>query len=371
MRKLPKLLPLVAAVQLAGPMAAADFVVTRYDDPVPGACLADDCSLREALVAANDDGLLDRIVLSAGVYAVNLAGAGDDAALTGDLDVVQDVEFVGAGAGLTVIDGTGLGEEIFFTKGNSSLDATWRDLTVRNSPKAGLVLTLGTFLLERCEIRQSGVTGTASGISASLFATVTVRETTIAGSTASGIQGSQATLTLDNATLTGNSQVELSVGGGTVVHCGHCTIADPGDSDFEIAIFSSTATFENSVVHGECFLSSATFTSNGGNLESPGHSCTFDHAADQEDVADLGLAALAGNGGGTRTMKPSGTSPLLGAATAAGCAAADQRGAPRPPDGDGCDSGAVERVDPDPPTPLFADGFEQGDPEAWTDALEG
>lgn len=366
MRKLSKLLPLVAAAHLAGPLAAADFVVTRYDDPVPDACLADDCSLREALIAANVDGFLDRIVLSAGVYSVNLDGIDDDAALTGDLDLVQDVEFVGAGAGLTVIDGTGLGEAIFFSKGNSGLEATWRDLTVRDAPKTGLVLTLGTFLVERCEIRDSGVTGTSPAIAASIFATVTVRDSTLAGSTASAIQASQVTLTVENSTLAGSAQTEITISGGTVLQCRHCTISDPGDGDFEVATFSSTATFENSVVAGDCFLSSSTLTSIGGNLESPGHSCTFDDAADQEDVANLGLGALASNGGGTRTLKPSDTSVLLGAATVAGCADADQRGAARPGDGAGCESGAVERVDLDPPTPLFADGFEQGDPEAWS-----
>ena len=80
MRKLQKLTPLLVAAQLAAPLAAVDYVVTRYDDPAPDGCLADDCTLREALIVANETGTLDRIVLSAGVYAVNLTGAGDDAA---------------------------------------------------------------------------------------------------------------------------------------------------------------------------------------------------------------------------------------------------------------------------------------------------
>lgn len=371
MRKLSKLTPLLVAAQLAAPLAAADFVVTRYDDPVPGACLADDCSLREALIAANAGSDLDRIVLSAGVYTVDLTGVDEDAAFTGDLDVVQDVELVGAGAGLTAIDGTGLGEAIFFTQGNSGLEATWRDLTIRNSPRAALNLALGTFLVERCEIRQSGTAGTFSGIFVSLFSTLTVRDTTITGSTAAGIQASQVTLTLENTTITANTQLEIGVSN-TTLNCRHCTLADSGDSDTEVLLSTGTAaTFENSVIDGDCFIGSATATSNGGNLESPGHTCNFVHAADFDDVTDLGLGALAANGGGTRTKKPSGTSPVLGAATVAGCVDGDQRGATRPPDGVGCDSGAVERVDPDPPTPLFADGFEQGNPEAWTEANGG
>lgn len=55
-----------------------------------------------------------------------------------------------------------------------------------------------------------------------------------------------------------------------------------------------------------------------------------------------GLAALAANGGPTKTIALSSSSPALGHARG-DCVAVDQRGAPRPTDG-ACDSGAFERT---------------------------
>jgi hypothetical protein len=40
---------------------------------------------------------------------LTLAGAGEDFAATGDLDITDSVTIIGAGAGSTVIDGGGLG----------------------------------------------------------------------------------------------------------------------------------------------------------------------------------------------------------------------------------------------------------------------
>ncbi|MEO7972359.1 MAG: hypothetical protein ABIU84_02130, partial [Thermoanaerobaculia bacterium] len=60
------------AVAAAAPAFAFDFIVTRYDDPVPDGCLVADCTLREAVIAANFANDDDRILLSAGVYAITL-----------------------------------------------------------------------------------------------------------------------------------------------------------------------------------------------------------------------------------------------------------------------------------------------------------
>jgi CSLREA domain-containing protein len=77
-----------------------------------------DCSLREAVQAANTDlavdacpagSGLDAIALGAGVYQISIAGPTEDLNLTGDLDVLNDpLNFTGAGSTLTVIDGGSL-----------------------------------------------------------------------------------------------------------------------------------------------------------------------------------------------------------------------------------------------------------------------
>ena len=78
--------------------------------------------------------------------------------------------------------------------------------------------------------------------------------------------------------------------------------------------------------------------------------------SDRTNVA-AGLAPLAANGGATRTHLPGAIA--IDAAVDAECLGDDQRGTPRPRDGDGdgfahCDIGAVEAGE----LAVFADGFE-------------
>ena len=47
---------------------AADLGVTRFDDPPPGECTDMDCSLREAIRAANANSDADTILLGMGTY---------------------------------------------------------------------------------------------------------------------------------------------------------------------------------------------------------------------------------------------------------------------------------------------------------------
>lgn len=46
------------------------YTVTRTDDPAPNGCQADDCSLREAVLAANVSAGFDSVVLAAGTYVL-------------------------------------------------------------------------------------------------------------------------------------------------------------------------------------------------------------------------------------------------------------------------------------------------------------
>lgn len=46
------------------------FTVTRFDDPAPNGCLVSDCSLREAVLAANALAGYDLVLLGTGTYAV-------------------------------------------------------------------------------------------------------------------------------------------------------------------------------------------------------------------------------------------------------------------------------------------------------------
>jgi hypothetical protein len=168
------------ATLAAEPALAFDFVPTRYDDPVPDGCLPADCSLREAVIDANAAADSDRILLSAGVYAIDLAGSGENAAATGDLDILQDTEIVGVAAGLTILDAAGLGEPLL-SSNQPGLDVALRRLTVSNSDVSGLQLGIGTYAIEECEIRDNGTNSGHHGIITSVGANLTLRRVSIVG----------------------------------------------------------------------------------------------------------------------------------------------------------------------------------------------
>lgn len=90
---------------------AAEITVTTTRDEISQ---NGNCSLREAILAANDDAAVDAcsagegtdtLILGAGTYRLEIEGIGDDRNLTGDLDVRDDLLIIGStGAESTVID---------------------------------------------------------------------------------------------------------------------------------------------------------------------------------------------------------------------------------------------------------------------------
>ena len=123
-------------VFLAPPSFAATFTVDSTTDAVDanigdGSCAtaANECTLRAAIQEANSDAVADIINVPAGLFELTLAGIGENAAATGDLDILQPVSVIGAGKGETKIDGQGM-DRVFHTTGN--IDVTLQDLTVQN-----------------------------------------------------------------------------------------------------------------------------------------------------------------------------------------------------------------------------------------------
>jgi CSLREA domain-containing protein len=109
--------------------------------------------------------------------------------------------------------------------------------------------------------------------------------------------------------------------------------------------------------------------SGSGNIDTDG-SCRLAGAADRAGV-DPELDPLADNGGPTATHALAPTSPAIDAGNSAICPATDQRGIPRPADGnaDGradCDVGAYEHVDlcPNDPRKIIPGACGCGEPDA-------
>jgi CSLREA domain-containing protein len=119
-----KRLPRVAIIALVTVMAAGlgftpaaravTITVTTTNDELDA---NGNCSLREAVLAANLDTIVDacevgsgadEISLTAGTYTLSIGGMGEDAALTGDIDITADLAVTGVGPGITIIDGGSL-----------------------------------------------------------------------------------------------------------------------------------------------------------------------------------------------------------------------------------------------------------------------
>ncbi len=88
----------------SGTAEAATFTVTKTADTADGTCDAD-CSLREAIIAANANAEADTVTVPAGIYSLTIWGADEDAALRGDLDITTEVAIVGGGREVTAIEG--------------------------------------------------------------------------------------------------------------------------------------------------------------------------------------------------------------------------------------------------------------------------
>jgi CSLREA domain-containing protein len=120
----------------AAPAMAADFVVTKTTDTHDGICNAD-CSLREAIVAANAQPGNDRIVLGNGLtYTLTIGPADLSGALSsqsGDLDIADGLIVDGNGS---TIDAAGL-DRVLDIQGNFSV--TIRQLTVRGGVASGFL----------------------------------------------------------------------------------------------------------------------------------------------------------------------------------------------------------------------------------------
>jgi CSLREA domain-containing protein len=92
--------------------SAATFTVSKGNDTNDGTCNAD-CSLREAIVAANATPAADTIVLGARTHTLSIAGPDEELAATGDLDLADEsvagkLTIRGAGTSASVVDGAGL-----------------------------------------------------------------------------------------------------------------------------------------------------------------------------------------------------------------------------------------------------------------------
>lgn len=375
---------LVSFLAAPGRALAADIVVTSRDDTA----IAGDglCTLREAIIAANNDANFNDCIGSGSFGADTITfldflfDAGNTLELGSTLPIITDADNL-------TIDGESDIHTLFGvskTNGNISGGGTMRvmilgsgaSLTLQNigisrgfaADGGGIVnrgtLTIinGTFLANRADNSGGGIAnGGTLTVTNSLFSfnsavgvdgggIVNSRMLTITKSTfefneaslGGGISNS-GTLKITNSTLVGN---KAAVSGGGITNFGAATLRG--------------TIMANSASGGNCFNAAGTLTDGGFNIDDDG-TCSLSAANNSLPNTNplLDPAGLKFNGGRNQTISLQSTSPAIDAISSAACTDADgspltedQRGSPRPLDGldedsiAGCDIGAYESNEP-------------------------
>ena len=253
---------------------AASFEVTTTDDgvdidPGDGVCatVAGECSLRAAIQETNALEGADLILLPGGVYLLTIAGAREDAAATGDLDILDDVVIEGIGAEFTLLDAGGIDRYFHAPSVSSAVSITLRALTIENGfatssafADGGAILVqlgdltiaeAGLFLNEAND--EGGAVSVAMG--GPLLVTGSVLRLNTAGRTGGAIESGVET-TLRDTTIADNS----SAGGG-----GGVRVKDSLLIGERVSVIGNVAAGEGgglAVFRGTLHLSNSTISEN-------------------------------------------------------------------------------------------------------------
>lgn len=248
------LLVLVSALPSSG--GAVTFTVTRTDDqldsaPGDGLCSAlngGGCSLRAAVQEANALFGADGVYLPPGTYALSLAGAGEDLAASGDLDITSAITLLGTGWAVTTIAMVSYADRLFDIQGFSGLELG--DLTLTGGSVAGVgggiqVRTGGTLAVRRSRIQ--GCLAHHGGAIGTLGGSVTIEDAELSGNWA---LSDPPTWYARGPAVAADEQATVTVRRSSL----HDNRTD-GGSLFNVAVWSSSLTVESSSLVNNVFSS--------------------------------------------------------------------------------------------------------------------
>ena len=212
---------------------AASYTVTRFDDPMPDGCSPTDCSLREAVIAANASPNADTIILPAGTYVLTLGGF-DAAAAVGDLDITGPVTLIGQGPEQTIIDASAINDRVI--EAHPGADVTISGMSIINGSVSttnggGVACYQAALTLENAVVRLNSAGSRDGGGLYARECTVTLSATQVVSNVANnggGIYGRESTLALAHSTVAHNDAARS--GGGiygreSTLALAHSTVA--------------------------------------------------------------------------------------------------------------------------------------------------
>ena len=224
------LLSALALVLLsAGAAQARTYEVTARTDPKPDGCSASECTLREAVIAANKHGGADTIVLpSRKRYELALASTGEDQAANGDLDVTSGpLAIVHPGRGTATIDANKVDRVFDISNGAVTLDTLkivdgYSNKTDGDGDGGAILVGKGSLTVVRSGItrnRAPWVGGNGGGIDSDSSGLVKVIDSSVSnndsGGSGGGIEGSpDGRMLIQRSAISGNKAAQA---GGVMV----------------------------------------------------------------------------------------------------------------------------------------------------------
>ncbi len=273
----------VVPLAAAPPVAAAELTVDTPNDladATPGDGICGDgsvgsCSLRAAVDEANAVPGADTITVPAGTYVLGLAGADEDANVSGDLDVTDSLTIVASGAtldaaaldrGIDVMAGTVTISGLTITGGNvpsglarpgyggalavnAGAVAHLDGVSATGNQAAELGGAFGARNGAQLDVVGGVLTGNTApfgGAIGATFATVAVSGSTVSTNAATKSGGGVFTIgptTVTGSTVHGNSAGTGWGGGVSTILVGPLTLIDSAVADNSAAIAGGTLSF--------------------------------------------------------------------------------------------------------------------------------
>jgi CSLREA domain-containing protein len=368
--------------------AGTMIIVTTSTDELN---IDSDCSLREAIRAANTNQPIDAcpagtgsdtVILKSATYNLTKVGINEDDGKIGDLDIFDDLQVVGANLANTIIDGQA-SDRIFHVHGDVTVKFT--NLTLRNGfapPDSfyggGAILNgggeqvAGAIQVINCLLTLNKAANTGGGLDNSGSATLidvslisnqaavgggifnggslvidgATFSQNIAEDTGGGLDNNSGA-TLRNVTISTNS---AGGNGGGLFNDGSLTLLNLTIAGNNTGLNNAgTVRIKNSIItgstSGDNCSGSVSIISEGHNIENT-DTCNFDLFTDLINT-NPDISPLSDNLGPTLTHALLDESPAIDSGENNSCPLQDQRGALRPADGDEngteiCDIGAYE-----------------------------